>query len=379
MEELFSFEVLTDLSRSNGFCLSGITNLMPAGTSANYIDWIESGAYGTMSYLKNQPGYAIRLAPQNILTDARSIIFLAARYPKSEFPVANNPLKGIISSYAWGEDYHEVLRKRAQNLAQDITMVLGRSIQTSITIDSAPVLEKPLAQRAGLGWQGRNTCLISPKSGSFFFIAGIFLDVEFEPTPPFEKDFCGKCRKCLDACPTGCIMSDRTIDARRCISYLTIEHRGSVPPELRPLMGNNIFGCDICQNVCPWNHKVDNADVLEEFLPKNNMVQSPDILPLMTMQADEFSQIFRHSPIKRAKRVGLLRNAAIALGNSQSPEAVTVLGVVMENEIEPVIRSHAAWALGRINTTKARNFLSNSLKRETVDSVIEEINQSLAA
>jgi epoxyqueuosine reductase len=250
---------------------------------------------------------------------------------------------------------------------------------SSDLVDSAPVLEKPLAQRAGLGWQGRNTCLISPKVGSFFFIVGIFVDISLEPVPAFTQDYCGTCRKCMDACPTGCILPDRTIDARRCISYLSIEHRGSIPYELRPLMGNMIFGCDVCQNVCPWNGKADNSNVLQEFLPVNNWNVSPELLNLLSLQPFEFNQVYRLSPIRRAKRVGLLRNAAIALGNSLAPEAVQALRSVIETEQGPFIRSHAAWALGRINTTKAREFLSNYLKNETDETAILEIKRILAA
>jgi epoxyqueuosine reductase len=373
-----TFDMISDLSWTNGFCLAGITDISPPESFSKFANWINSGAHGTMTYLQNQPGFAIRQAPENIVAGARSILFLAARYPKSEFPSENSPLNGIISSYAWGEDYHQVLRRRAQNLVDELTSYSRKSIQTRITIDSAPVLEKPLAQRAGLGWQGRNTCLISPNCGSFFFIIGIFLDVELEPSPVFDADYCGKCRKCVDACPTGCIQPDRTIDARRCISYLSIEHKGSIPRDLRPLMGNWIFGCDICQNVCPWNQRVDNIDVMPEFLPENNSSSTPDLFKLLAVQPAEFSKTYRLSPIKRCKRVGLLRNAAVALGNSQSPAAVPVLENILKTEIEPVIRSHSAWALGRINTTKARQVLSDSLNHELEESVASEIRQALA-
>ena len=377
MENRLSLNDLSSLAQLHGFCLSGVTLLEPSSTVPNFINWIAAGYHGSMCYLQNNPGYDIRLNPHKLFTEAKSLLFLGASYPKRSPQGLSNPLHGIISSFAWGCDYHDVLRAKAQSLVDEISIQTGKPIHSRITVDSAPVLEKPLAQRAGLGWQGRNTCLISPAKGSFFFIVGIFLDMVLEPNPPFEKDHCGTCRKCLDACPTGCILPDKTIDARRCISYLSIEHKGSIPRELRPLMGNMIFGCDICQIVCPWNKKVKSTEILEEFLPRTEWIVSPELIKVMALRPAEFNQLYRHSPIRRTKRVGFLRNAAIALGNSRSPEAIPTLMTVMQTEPEPIIRSHAAWALCRINTTKAREFLSASLNRETDETVLDEIEISL--
>jgi len=370
---------ISALSRSHGFCLSGSTNLSPASTVPQFIDWIASGHHGSMLYLQNNPGYDIRLHPNKLFPGAKSILFLGARYPKNSLEALPSPLQGVISSYAWSKDYHEVLRARAQSLVDELSIQTGRPIHARITVDSAPVLEKPLAQRAGFGWQGRNTCLISPTKGSLFFIVGIFLNIPLEPDPPFEKDHCGTCRKCMDACPTGCILPDRTIDARRCISYLTIEHKGFIPLEIRPHMGNMIFGCDICQNVCPWNKKVDNTEVLEEFLPGTERMVSPELIKVLALQPDEFNQLYRQSPIRRTKRVGFLRNAAIALGNSHLPEAFPALKTVMQTEPEPIIRSHAAWALGMLNSSKVWEFLSDARNRETNETVLFEIERVLSA
>jgi epoxyqueuosine reductase len=378
MQNTITRENLSHLAGENGFFLSGTTHLEPAESTAKFVKWIEAGYHGSMAYLENNPGFDLRLNPHNLFPPARSIIFLGARYLKRELSMPSDPLHGIIASYAWGLDYHAVLRKRANQLVNDISSQVGRSIQHRITIDSAPVLEKPLSTRAGLGWQGRNTCLISPTDGSFFFIAGIFVDIDLEPCIPFERDYCGTCHRCVDACPTGCILPDRTLDARRCISYLTIEHKDVIPGELRPLMGNMIFGCDICQQVCPWNRKPDNHKVMDEFHPLSDWTISPDLRQLIAMQPQEFNQVYGSSPIQRAKRRGLLRNAAIALGNAGDPQSIPVLKTVLQTEIEPGIRLHAAWALGQINTPQAREVLSQVRSREADEAVLQEIKRILS-
>jgi epoxyqueuosine reductase len=232
-----------------------------------------------------------------------------------------------------------------------------------------------LAQHAGLGWIGKNTCLINPDEGSYFFLAEILLGIELEPDPPFVNDHCGTCSRCIAACPTGCILPDRTLDARRCIAYLTIELKGPVPIEMRPLMDGWVFGCDVCQQVCPWNHL---AGV--EVDPAYNIIQKinyPDLLEQMRLPVSGFNQRFRHSPIRRAKRRGYLRNVAIALGNLGGTEAIAPLVQALIEDPEPLVRSHAAWALGQIDNATARQALERAARDEADPRVRIEIQSAL--
>ena len=253
-------------------------------------------------------------------------------------------------------------------------------------MDTGPVLERELAQRAGLGWLGKNTMLIHPRRGSYFFLGLLLLDLELAPSGPFGADHCGSCRACLDACPTGALLGrDQTgapvMDARRCISYLTIELKGPIPRALRPAMGNRIFGCDICQEVCPWNVKfAEPAD--EPAYRAGPDTDGPALMDLMGMAEEEFSQRFSGSPIKRAKRKGFLRNVAVALGNwlgsleEPAEEAVAVL-VAALSDVEPLVRGHAAWALGRAGTASAMFALGQQAEVESDPWVSEEISAAL--
>jgi epoxyqueuosine reductase len=234
------------------------------------------------------------------------------------------------------------------------------------------LLERELAQRAGLGWIGKNTCLINPGEGSYFFLAEILLGLELDPDQPFTHDRCGTCTRCMTACPTGCILPDRTLDSRRCISYLTIELKGLIPRELRPRMGTWIFGCDVCQLVCPWNRfatqKVDPA--FGHHIP-------PNLLDELTLSADQFKQKYRQSPIMRARLAGYLRNIAVVLGNLRSQEAVPALTQAIMTDHAPLVRAHAAWALGRIGGRHARAALEKAAGTENDMMVKLEIQIAL--
>jgi epoxyqueuosine reductase len=364
---------LEELARSSGFQLAGISNLTPPPNREVFIQWIQNGFHGSMQWLKNEPGYSLRLNPANLMPGAKSVIFLGTRYLKNDRYDANDPSRGYIASYAWGKDYHTVLKKKASGFVEKLTAYLGSKIRTRIAVDSAPVLEKPIARSAGLGWQGKNTCLISNKIGSFFFLTGIFIDVEFEPYKAFSSDYCGSCRKCIEACPTGCILPDRTIDARKCVSYLTIEHSGIISSELRPEMGNMIFGCDICQSVCPWNQRVDNADVDPEFFPENEWYVSPRLEDVVKLQPQDFRTLYKNSSISRATRSGFVRNAVVALGNHADTTSISLLQDILTSEPEEVIRAHAAWALGQMKTKTAREILSHFHHIEENQFVLDEI------
>jgi len=233
-------------------------------------------------------------------------------------------------------------------LADKIKKILGRDFRYRVFVDSAPVLETILAEQAGLGWIGKNTCLINPHSGSYFFLSEILLDIHLTPDQPFSTDHCGSCTRCIDACPTACILPDRTIDAQRCISYLTIELKGEIPAELRSSIGNWVFGCDLCQQVCPWNQRFASQSGDPAFEPRPD-VPNPDLIEELSLSPEAFNRKFKGSPIKRSKRRGYLRNVTVALGNSGDPAAIPALSNSVKNDPEPLIRSHAAWALEQIN------------------------------
>lgn len=266
---------------------------------------------------------------------------------------------GPIARYARGDDYHEVLRARLRDLHAWIESQLGRPVNARPYVDSSPILERDLAQRAGLGWFGKNTMLITPRAGSFVFLASLFVELELEPSAPFEADRCGRCTRCLDACPTGALPAPRELDATRCISYLTIEHRDGIPDALRERMGELLYGCDICNDVCPWNQRFARPAMLPEFAPRDLFPNSQDpegtralAREILMMSAADYAAAFRGSAIKRAKLWMLQRNACVVLGNVGTAEDLAVLDAMTEHEHE-VVREHAVWATARLRSTPA--------------------------
>jgi epoxyqueuosine reductase len=329
-----------------GFILSGVTTPDPPDHYSTFEAWLAQGHHGTMDYLARDRSRARRADPREILPECQSILVLATPYspPRSpEEPAEDVALRGQVAAYAWGDDYHDVLPARMKELVQFIEEQVGHSVKNRWYTDSGPILERDLAQRAGIGWIGKNTCLIHPKHGSYFLLSEIFLDLVLEPDPPFRTDHCGTCTRCIEACPTDCILPNRTLDATRCSSYLTIELKDDIPSALREKIGDWVFGCDICQMVCPWNRFAEEGD--PSFGDKNPLHSLPEELTLSTQ---EFNQRFKRSPIKRAKRRGYLRNVAVALGNKGDRIALPVLQNVSSDE-EPMLREHAQWAIARIN------------------------------
>jgi epoxyqueuosine reductase len=283
-------------------------------------------------------------------------------------------LTGQIASYAWGEDYHDVIPARLKLLVAFIEERTGETIPNRWYTDTGPILERDLAQQAGLGWIGKNTCLINPQQGSFFLLAEVFLGIKLEPDTPFNADQCGTCTRCIEACPTSCIQADRTIDASKCISYLTIELKGAIPRDLRDQVGNWIFGCDICQQVCPWNQRfADQGNSNQVDIP----IKEPDLISELMLPPNEFNSKFKSSPIKRAKRRGYLRNVAVALGNSNSAAGIPQLAKSLAEDPEPLVRGHAAWALGRIGGERAKQALEKAILEEEDLFVVEEIRFAL--
>ncbi|HVG44855.1 MAG TPA: tRNA epoxyqueuosine(34) reductase QueG, partial [Longimicrobium sp.] len=344
---------IRERAREMGFDRVGIAPVHPSAHGDAYDRWVALGMHGEMGYLSREDAVAKRRDPTVLVPGARSAVVVALDYaPGDDDPAAaDDPSRAVVARYARGDDYHELMKARLIALqawiAAELLPAGGRAY-----VDTGAVLERELASRAGLGWQGRNTMLIHPRRGSYFFVGEVLLDVELEYDAPFARDHCGTCRRCLDACPTGALLGrDPTgapvMDARRCISYLTIELKGPIPRDLRPLIGNRVYGCDICQEVCPWNSFAEPTSE-PAFLAREGL-DGARLVEWMTMTQEEFSRRFKDSPIKRTKRRGLLRNVAVALGNWGSPEAVPALAVALNDE-EALVRGHAAWALGRIGT-----------------------------
>lgn len=359
-----------------GFGLVGVTGAQPSARMEGYLAWLAAGRHGSMAYLAEPRAVERRRDPRAILPECKSILVLGLAYDNPG-PIQPQELAGQVAAYAWGQDYHEVLKPQLQALVDFIEEQVGQAVPNRWYTDSGPLLERELAQRAGLGWIGKNSLLINPQAGSYFLLAEILLGIELQPDAPLQTDHCGNCTRCLEACPTDCILPDRTLDATRCISYLTIEHKGPIPIELRPALGNLVFGCDICQQVCPWNQRFaaqEGASLLESD-PQQAWVELDAGLSL---DRTGFNQAYKGRPIKRSKRRGYLRNLAVATGNSRDRRHVSALRQALHDE-EPLVRGHAAWALGRIGGAEARAALQAARQSETDEYVRQEIGAALAS
>jgi len=295
-----------------GFDPVGIARLGPMETHGEFAAWLEHGFAGEMAYLER--GAAKRADSRLPFPGARSAIVVALDYGGRE-PA------GPVARYARGDDYHEIMTARLDELHAWLARECGHEVPGRAYVDTAPILERDLARRAGLGWIGKNTMLINPRRGSFFFLGALFVDLGLEPDTPFDADRCGSCTRCLDACPTDAFVEPHVMDARRCISYLTIEHRSDIAAELQPFVGEMLYGCDVCQDVCPWNVRFASGLAEPAFAPRP-AVAGKDAgslaRDLRDMSEDEFRAAFAHSPMKRAKLRGLKRNAAVVLENAGS-------------------------------------------------------------
>jgi epoxyqueuosine reductase len=343
-------QTIKDKARQLGFFLTGVTLPDPPPHYSIFENWLAQNHHGNMDYLATDRSRTRRADPHEILPECKSILVLATPY-YPPLPVALSGAiakskrgegKAQIASYAIGADYHDVLPARMKELVQFIEEQVGGPVKNRYYTDTGPILERDLAQRAGIGWIGKNTCLINPKQGSYFFISEILLDLALEPDPPFTTDHCGTCTRCIQACPTQCILPNRTLDATKCISYLTIELKDNIPVELRNKIGDWVFGCDICQMVCPWNRFAPEGDsAFNPNTPPHSLTEELSLTP------QSFNQRFKLSPIKRAKRRGYLRNVAVALGNTGDLHALPVLQNALDDE-EPMIREHAQWAINKV-------------------------------
>ena len=364
---------IQDHAHELGFELVGITPAGESQTIQRYREWINNGYAGKMGYLERH--LPLKKDTRTLLEEAKSVISLAMNYYTLDTPnaLAADPSRGQISRYAWGDDYHDVIRERLVRLVDFIKDTAESELKSRVFVDSGPILEREYAQNAKLGWIGKNTNLINWRSGSWYFLAEILVSIKLETNTEPLRGSCGTCTKCIEACPTDAFIEPNVLDSRLCISYLTIELRESIPKELRPQMGNLIFGCDICQEVCPWNSKATTTTE-KAFQPRAGNL-APELLTLINMTQVEFSKKYKGSPIKRTKRRGFLRNVIIAIGNWGSQTAIPALRKALDDD-EPLIRGHAAWALGQIGGNKAIQALESSLKTENNTEVISEIKDA---
>ncbi len=346
---------------------------------SGYQAWVAAEMHGEMGWMAEESRVERRKRPDSMLDDVRTVITVGMRHtppPYSLENVESEQGRGVIASYAHGNDYHDLVKKRLKALARDLDEVLGKYAQR-VYVDTAPVLEHALAENAGLGWQGKHSLTINKKQGSWMMLGEVFTTAEIEPDKP-ASNHCGTCAACMDICPTKAIVAPYVVDARLCISYLTIEFDGFIPRELRPLMGNHIFGCDDCQMVCPWNRHAVAPDP-DLLVPREENLL-PELTNLLQLDDEAFRQRFRKSPVKRAGRGGLLRNVCIAMGNSGDTGFVPALAAVL-TDAEALIRGHAAWALGqlasRANHGQIGTVLEQRKQQEHDVNVLEEIRLSI--
>ncbi|MBI4430436.1 MAG: tRNA epoxyqueuosine(34) reductase QueG [Candidatus Omnitrophica bacterium] len=348
---------IKDLALSSGFDAVGICSADPLEEErSRLLDWLNRGFAGSMSYLKRDTEK--RLDPRQILPSAKSVIVLALNYFSDLDKQEEKERFGRVAKYARGRDYHKILERRLQTFAEKLRSRISIPFQTKYYVDTGPVMERPLAKRAGIGFTGKHTLTITRQFGSWIFLSEIITDLDLEPDKPNRRD-CGSCTKCVEACPTGAIFNDYRLDATKCISYLTIENRGPIDPGLREKIGGWIFGCDICQDICPLNHHAKPANE-GDFIQANGTLNEAgpwlDLNDLLSIRSDdEFYARFAGTPLTRPKREGLLRNAAIAAGNSGSKEWIPALESARANDVSEMVRESAAWALEKLADTAGKH------------------------
>ena len=328
-----------------GFDACHFTTADPPANAAYLQRWLAAGHHGEMAYLQRNAHK--RTDPQEVLPGARTIICLAVTYGAGPAPAASNA--GVIARYARYTDYHDVIAERIKSLTAYVDELAGEDVRSLWYVDTGPLLERELAERAGIGFVGKHTNLISRKLGNWFFLAEIITTLELEGDTP-EPSRCGTCSRCIDACPTQAITAPYQLDARRCISYLTIELKGAIPEELRPPIGNRIYGCDDCLAACPWNRFATEANLMRPHLRAD--LAAPDLIELLSLSESDFKQRFAGTPMLRTKRRGLLRNVCVALGNVGDERALPALERAAIDP-EPIIQEHARWAIARIKTRTA--------------------------
>jgi epoxyqueuosine reductase len=342
-------EVIRQRALELGFDDCRFASAAAPASAEQFQDWLADKRHGEMSWLERSAEK--RVEPQKVLPGAKSVICIAASY-HSETPhsALRTPQCGVIARYARFDDYHDVLAGRLKTLTDHIDLVADRNVRSLWYVDTGPVLERDLAQRAGIGFVGKHSNLISRKLGNWIFLAEILTTLELEPDAP-EKNHCGKCSRCISACPTNAITAPFQLDARKCISYLTIELKGSIPVEFRSAIGNRIYGCDDCLAVCPWNCFAHKGKLMKSHA--RNDLDQPDLIELLSLDEAGFKSRFANSPILRTKRRGFLRNVCVALGNTGDDSALPHLQKAT-NDSEPLIAEHARWAIEEIESRRNR-------------------------
>lgn len=337
-------QAIKQKAQNLGFDPIGVAPVEAVPELSFYKDWIEAGYAGKMDYLARN--VEKRTDVTQVVPEAKSVIVCAMVYD-TDYPFSTerrDSTRGWIARYAWGDDYHDILQNKLFELFDFIKRESQEEVYGRISVDTGPVVDRVYAKYAGIGWFGKNTCIINQQKGSWLFLGEIITNLELEYDHPVP-DRCGSCNRCIEACPTDAILEPYVLDARRCISYLTIELKEEIPLELRDLIGNHVFGCDICQDVCPWNRKPPKTTE-PAFQPRPGLF-NPELETLANLSPEAFRETFRSSPIKRTKRRGLLRNVAVAMGNSGDPKFFPVLNDLVERE-EPLVAEHARWAMEKI-------------------------------
>lgn len=370
-------EQLARIAGECGLAVVGITDAAPFHELAGYLtDHVARGHLRGMDWYTTERALA-SCEPRTLHDDPRSIVSFAVPYWTGPAePPDDGVLRGRIARYAWGRDYHGTLKRRMRALVVRLEDELGRTIDARTLVDTARIVDRAAAARAGTGWYGKNTMIIVPGHGSWVMLGELLSDLALPPDLPLARD-CGRCTICLDRCPTGAIVAPYRVDAPRCISYLTIEHRGAIPHDLRPLMGGWVFGCDVCQEVCPYTgaaRPVSDAD----FAPASIENQFPSLELLLTLDEAGFRARYSGTPVTRPKRAGIARNAAIALGNSGDPRAAPILARALRSHDSALVRGHAAMALRRLIGEDARGELDRARAVEPDDWVRGEIELALA-
>jgi epoxyqueuosine reductase len=368
-----------------GFARAGIATPARSERAAERLAaWLAAGRHGEMQYMASGLD---RSSPAALFEGVKSVLVVALPYSdppltrlrrSADGPDLPPKLSGKVARYAHGEDYHRVLKVRLEQLGAAIDGLVGRPVGRRACVDSAPLLERDFAERAGLGFSAKSTLTIVPGAGSFVLLGELLLDLKLEPTPSPATSGCGACTSCLSACPTGAFVGPYQLDARRCISYLTIELKGSVPRELRPLIGAHVFGCDICQDVCPWNQS-RHAKGRDPELGQRPELLAPDLVDLLFLTASGYRRLVRGTALSRVSRQRLARNAAIALGNSRSEAAEAPLARAVDEHSSELVRAHAAWGLGALGLPldAGRQALLRAAARDGSAEVREEAEAAL--
>ena len=368
IERIKKLESLKAFAESLGFDGFGVASPQLDSAGERFSKWLDAGYDGEMSYIGRVEKK--RKNPDLVLEGVKSILCFSTNYytVEKDMSYVEHRDTADISVYALNKDYHDTITPRLRQMEEKIQQEF-EGCRTRIYVDTGPILEKPLAQQAGLGWIGKHTNLLTQGRGSWYFLSEILTDVDLPPSQPAD-DHCGTCRSCIDICPTDAIIAPYVLDSKRCISYLTIELKGVIPVEFRKAIGNRIYGCDDCQIVCPWNSYAVRTDE-PDFQQKQDTLK---LIDLIQINQEMFSRRFKGSPIKRIKRRGLLRNVAVALGNSGNTQAIPILLKVLDDE-EPLIRAHVVWALGELAGPEVLPAIREKLNNESEKIVLAELER----